>query len=91
MFSVHRCVINNFFARFIMDQLLDILNEINSDVDYEICDILIDDGIFSSFDIVSLVGELNDAFDIDITPVDIVPENFNSAEAMWEMIQRLQD
>ena len=37
------------------------------------------------------VGELNDAFDIDITPVDIVPENFNSAEAMWEMIQRLQD
>ena len=57
--------------------LLDILNEINSDVDYEICDTLIDDGIFSSFDIVSLVGELNDAFDIDITPVDIVPENFN--------------
>lgn len=50
-----------------MDQLLDILNEINSDVDYEICDTLIDDGIFSSFDIVSLVGELNDAFDIDIT------------------------
>ena len=69
-----------------MDQLLDILNEINSDVDYEVCDTLIDDGIFSSFDIVSLVGELNDAFDIDI-----VPENFNSAEAMWEMIQRLQD
>ncbi len=74
-----------------MDQLLDILNEINSDVDYEVCDTLIDDDIFSSFDIVSLVGELNDAFDIDITPVDIVPENFNSAEAMWEMIQRLQD
>ena len=41
-----------------MDQLLDILNEINSDVDYEVCDTLIDDGIFSSFDIVSLVGEL---------------------------------
>ena len=53
-----------------MDQLLDILNEINSDVDYEVCDTLIDDGIFSSFDIVSLVGELNDAFDIDITPVE---------------------
>ena len=74
-----------------MDKLLDILNEINSDVDYEIRDTLIDDGIFSSFDIVSLVGELNDEFDIDITPVDIVPENFNSAEAMWEMIQRLSE
>lgn len=74
-----------------MDELLDILNEVNSDVDYEICDTLIDDGILSSFDIVSLVSELNDTFDIEISPADIVPENFNSAEAMWEMIERLQD
>ena len=44
-----------------------------------------------SFDIVSIVGELNDTFDINITPVDIVPENFNSAEAMWDMIQRLSE
>ena len=59
-----------------MDQLMEILTEVNADVD---------------FDIVSIVGELNDTFDIDITPADIVPENFNSAEAMWDMIQRLQD
>ena len=71
-----------------MDQLMDILTEVNSDVDYET---LVDDGILDSFDIVSIVGELNDTFDIDITPVDIVPENFNSAEAMWDMIQRLSD
>ena len=63
---------------FIMDQLLDILTEVNSDVDYETCDTLVDDGIL-------------DSFDIDITPVDIVPENFNSAEAMWDMIQRLSE
>jgi acyl carrier protein len=74
-----------------MEQLLEILNEVNPDVDYEDCDTLIDDGILDSFDIVSLVGELNDAFDIEITPVDIIPDNFNSAEAMWAMVQRLQD
>ena len=68
---------------------MDILTELNSEVDFETCDTLIDDGILDSFDIVSLVGELNDTFDIEITPVDIVPENFNSAEAMWDMIQRL--
>ena len=74
-----------------MEQLLEILTEVNSGVDYETCDTLIDDGIFDSFDIVSIVGELNDTFDIEITPVDIIPDNFNSAEAMWDMIQRLQD
>ncbi|MDD6797034.1 MAG: acyl carrier protein [Bacteroides sp.] len=74
-----------------MDELLDILTEVNADVDFETCDTLIDDGILDSFDIVNIVGELNDAFDIEITPADIVPENFNSAEAMWDMIKRLQD
>ena len=74
-----------------MDQLMEILTEVNADVDFETCDTLIDDGILDSFDIVSIVGELNDTFDIDITQADIVPENFNSAEAMWDMIQRLQD
>lgn len=74
-----------------MDELLDILAEVNADVDFETCDTLIDDGILDSFDIVNIVGELNDAFDIEITPADIVPENFNSAEAMWDMIKRLQD
>lgn len=74
-----------------MDELLNILNEVNADVDFENCDTLIDDGLLDSFDIVSIVGELNDAFDIEITPIDIVPDNFNSAKAMWAMIQKLQD
>ncbi len=74
-----------------MDELLDILKEVNADIDFETCDTLYDDGLLDSFDIVSIVGELNDTFDIEIKPVDIVPENFNSAEAMWAMVRRLQD
>ena len=42
-------------------------------------------------EILSIVGELEEAFDIEITPVDIVPENFNSAQALWAMVQRLQE
>ena len=74
-----------------MDKLLELLKGIRPDVDFETETALIDDGILDSFDIVSIVGELNDTFDINITPVDIVPENFNSAEAMWDMIQRLSE
>ena len=44
-----------------MDQLMDILTEVNSDVDYETCDTLVDDGILDSFDIVSIVGEIGRA------------------------------
>lgn len=74
-----------------MEELMEILEEIKPGVDFETCDTLIDDGILDSFDILNIVSELNDAFDIEITPVDIVPENFNSAEALWEMVKRLQE
>ena len=59
--------------------------------DYETCTTLIDDEVLDSFAILSIVGELEEAFDIEITPVDIVPENFNSAQALWAMVQRLQE
>ena len=55
------------------------------------CDTLIDDGLLDSFAILSIVSELLDEFDIAITPADIIPENFNSATALWEMVCRLKD
>lgn len=73
-----------------MEQLMEILNDIQPDVDYENCKTLIDDELLDSFAILSIVSELEEAFDIEVTPVDIVPENFNSAEALWEMVQRLK-
>lgn len=74
-----------------MEKLMEILNDIQPDVDYETCTTLIDDGLLDSFAILSIVGELEDEFDISVTPVEIVPENFNSAEALWNMVRRLQE
>ena len=74
-----------------MDELLELLEDINPSVDFRTCTGLIDDGYLDSFDILSIVSELNDAFGIEISPVDIVPENFNSAQALWNMVERLKD
>jgi acyl carrier protein len=73
-----------------MDELIEILEDIQPDADYETCTTLIDDGILDSFAILSIVSELEDAFDIRITPAEIIPENFNSAQALYAMVQRLQ-
>ncbi len=74
-----------------MEKILEILNSIRDDIDYEKEDKLIDDGILDSFDIVSIVGELCDAYDITITVDDMEPENFNSATAIHELVERLVD
>ena len=74
-----------------MDELMEILQELRPDVDFETETALITNGVLDSFDIVALVGELNDAFDIEIKPNNLVPENFNSAKAMYALIQELQD
>ena len=74
-----------------MDELLPILAELKPDVDFATETGLIDNAILDSFDIVQLVQQLNDAFDIEIGAENIVPENFNSAEAIWNMVQKLQD
>ena len=74
-----------------MEKLIEILEDIQPDVDYETCTDLIDGHYLDSLSIISLVAEIEDEFDITIPTVDIVPENFNSAKAMYAMIQRLQE
>ena len=73
-----------------MDTLMEILEDVQPDVDFESCDTLIDDGMLDSFAILSIVSELEDQFEISVSPADIIPENFNSAQALWAMVQRLQ-
>lgn len=73
-----------------METLLNILNEIDDSVDYEKEKALIDEHILDSFGVITLVSELEDAFGVDIEAAEMVPENFNSAEAIWNMVLRLQ-
>ena len=74
-----------------MEELLEILKDIQPGVDFENEKHLIDDHLLDSLSIISLVAELEDTFDVTIPAVEIIPDNFNSAEAMLEMLQRLRE
>ncbi|HJC09424.1 MAG TPA: acyl carrier protein [Candidatus Blautia merdigallinarum] len=74
-----------------MEALMEILKNLHPDVDFETCTTLVDDRIIDSFDIVTIISEINDEYDVVIPAEDIVPENFNSAQALYELIQRLED
>lgn len=74
-----------------MEDLLEILRDLHPEVDFETCEELIDSKILDSFDIVSIISEINDQFDITISAEHITPENFNSAQALYALIQKLED
>ena len=72
-------------------RLIEILEEIKPDVDFEECTTLIDEHYLDSLSLVALIAELEEEYDITIPTVDVVPDNFNSAGNMWLMILRLQE
>ena len=74
-----------------MERLYEILEDIQPGVNYKECETLIDGHFLDSLSIIALVAELEDEYDITIPAVEIIPANFNSAKAMWKMIQRLED
>lgn len=74
-----------------MERLLEILSELHSDVDFENTEDLVDDGILDSLDIVTLVTEIDAEFGVTIPAEEIIPENFNSANALMELITRLDE
>lgn len=73
------------------EQVLEILTEIRGDIDFENEKKLIDDNILASLDIVAIVGEFNEEFDVEISVEDLIPENFNSVDAMVELINNAQE
>lgn len=72
-----------------MEKLLALLQDIRPEVDFRSEQHLIDDGLLDSLTIMEIVAEISDNFDIELSPADIIPANFNSASAMWDMIVRL--
>ena len=74
-----------------MDRLTEILEELQPEVDYSTCTNLIDGHYLDSLTILSLVAEIEEEFDITVPAVEIIADNFNSANSLWAMIQRLQD
>lgn len=74
-----------------METLMNILEEIDESIDWKSEKRLIDDRMLDSFAVISLIAELEDSFDIEIDAAEIIPENLNSIDAIWKMVQRLQE
>ena len=72
-----------------MELLLEILEDIHPDVDFKNTTGLIDDGVLDSFDIIRIVADVDEAFDVAIPPEEIIPDNFNSAKSLYELIEDL--
>lgn len=73
-----------------MDRLFKLLSEIRPDVDFKNEKSLIDDGILDSFDVVSIISEIDDVFGVQIRISELDPDNFNSVESIWNLIQSLK-
>ena len=74
-----------------MEKLLHILMEIDDSIDWKAQKALVNDRLLDSFAVISLIAELEEQFDIEIEAAEIIPENLNSVDAIWKMIQRLKE
>jgi D-alanine--poly(phosphoribitol) ligase subunit 2 len=74
-----------------MEDLLEILEDLHPDIDFETHEALIDQQVLDSFDLVTLIAEIDSVFDVTIPAEEIIPENFNSAKALYKLIERLSD
>ena len=85
--SVQNLVLGGFFT----EELLRILSSLHPEVDFERAGDLIEEGILDSLDIVTLITEINNAFDVQIPAEEVIPENFESAKTIWALIQKLDE
>ena len=71
-----------------MEKLLEIMEDLLPDEELKGRTGLIEDGVMTSFTILNLISEISDEYDVDIPVEDIIPENFDSLDAIWALIQR---
>ena len=74
-----------------MDELIEIMSTIRPDIDFTTATALIDDDLLDSMDIIAIVGEVNYKFGVEINVNDLLPDNFNSASALYDLIEKLQE
>lgn len=74
-----------------MKRLYEILEEMQPEIDFHKEKALIDNHLLDSLTVLALISELEDEYDITIPAVEIIPANFNSAQAMWDLISRLME
>ena len=74
-----------------MEELMEVLSALKPEIDFTKETELIDEGLLESFDVITLIAELEDQFGVEIPAEEIVPENFNSAKALYDLIVRLED
>lgn len=74
-----------------MEKLIKILTNLHGDIDFYSHITLIDDSVLDSFDLITIIADVSDKFDVDIPVEEILPENFNSAKALYALIERLAD
>ena len=73
-----------------MEEFIKMLNEIKPNIDFEQEEALVDDGLIGSLDIIYIISEIADRYGVQIPSDEIIPDNFNSAEALYELVEDLR-
>lgn len=71
-----------------MDKIYEILANIRPEFDFKVSENYIEDGLLDSFDMVTLVSDLEAEFDVIIDGLDIIPENFVSVVTILDMVKK---
>ena len=74
-----------------MKELLELLEEVKPGVDFESSQNMIEEGLIDSFDMINIIANINEKFDIDFSVAEIIPENFETVKSLYETIERIKN